>query len=820
MADDLELDEDKAQDEPDTPDSDNDQDVSAPDDPLEGEEELQNALMSLYEKCKGEDRYARLVEVKDVKQAEFYWGGRQYIWWSSQDQKWNLPTQQAANYGDLNIDDMPRFEFVTNIYQARGLMMIGAVAGAPPRVRFFPNDADDEKDLETAEGRTKLATLIQRWNPPQKLLQEETYHAWTGGFICWWSRYVKNGEKYGLDSLQLLEQGEEQPGSTIKCAKCGWSAPADEAAPPVPCPECGAMLTTDNVSDEEPIPVPEDGEEQQVEKGRLIISVYGALNCCRPQHVNEQSQFHYFGLEEEQHYSTLRSAFEDVEDKIKPGLSGGSDDVFERNARLSVSENTKLLTQTGANQGALCTFVRAWFRPSAFTMLDDKAQRKALKEKFPRGCRVEFTGKVYCSSKAESMDDAIVTCHAMPGRGQHRPAVGQSMLSIQDRVNTFSNIQAETYEYGIPITYRDEGTFSQDADEAQRAAPGLEIGVVLKSGDNIQSKIMQVRADSVSPDMATHANDLMGPISDMITGTYPALTGAGEGAPDTLGQQGMQRDQAMGRMGIFYVNLKQGHADVLTLACRQFEENTTGVVKIPVPGASGDFENESVDVTALEGEADAYPEGDENFPELWNQQRATMQQIMDTPWGAVLAQDPENVDLLLRLTGIPNLRAPGSDSRKKQLKEIAELTKMPEGEGMLAGIAPQVEVDSDDDHVIESLTCKNWMSSEKGQRVKRDNPTGWLAVKEHKAQHDAMVPKPKPAEKPISETFTTNFKDLPPEAQAQFLAQFGINLTAEDFMAAVALKQGEKAPKPATGMPPQAAPPIGGPANVAVQSGQ
>ena len=149
------------------------QSSTKPGDPLEGNEELQKALYSLYLKCVSEDRYPRLVEVKDVKQAELYWGGHQYTWWSSQDKSWQLPNQaQAVNYGDLNLDDMPRFEFVTNIYQARGLMVIGAVAGAPPRVRFFPVDADSAEDLETADGRTKLARLIHRWNPVQPMLQE------------------------------------------------------------------------------------------------------------------------------------------------------------------------------------------------------------------------------------------------------------------------------------------------------------------------------------------------------------------------------------------------------------------------------------------------------------------------------------------------------------------------------------------------------------------------------------------------------------------------------------------------------------------------
>ena len=789
------------------------------DDPLDGEPELQQALLSLYEKCKGEDRYPRLVEVKDVKQAEFYWGGRQYIWWSSQDQRWNLPTQQAANYGDLNVDDMPRFEFVTNIYQSRGLMVIASIAGAPPRVRFFPSDADEENDLETAEGRTKLAKQIQRWNPPQKMLQEEGYHAWTGGFLAYWTRYVTD-DMYGFNPVSTMSQSEEQPASTILCPKCGWSAPADEAVPPIPCPQCGTELTEENVTEESPIPVPEDGEEQQVPKGRQIISVYGALNCCRPQHTNNQNKFHYFGIEDEIHYSQLRSAFEDKADDIKAGLNQGADDIFERNARLSVSENTKLLTQTGANQANLCTFVVAWFRKSAFWMIDDKGIRDRLIEKFPKGCRVEFTGNVYLQSAAQSMDECIVTTHAMPGRGQHRPAVGTSMLSVQDRVNTFSNIEAETYEYGIPITYRAADTFASEADEEQRAAPGLEVEVALGPNQDIQHRIMQLRADSVSPDMYQHANELIGPIADQLSGAYPALSGAGgeQGAPDTLGQQAMQRDQAMGRMGIFYVNLKQAHADIMTLACRDYEANASGVVKLPVLGASGDFESESVDISALEGDAEAYPEGDENFPELWNQQRATMMQVMDSPYGAELVKDPENAELFSKMTGINDLKIPGQASRRKQLKEIAELTKVPEGMDMLSGLAPMVEVDPvADDHAVEAATCKSWLNSEKGQKAKRENPMGWQAVKEHMQQHQAAIPKPEPATKPLSPTVTTAFKDMPPEAQAQWLEkEFGIQVSPQDFMQQIAFEKAKKQPKPAPGIAAPAKPATAEPRNATV----
>lgn len=813
-----ELDLDEPEGDQDEHEQDDDNDASDDQDPLAGKEDLQKALISLYTKCKGEDRYPRTIEVKDVKQAEFYWSGRQYIWWSASDSRWNTSTDAGANGDGEDDDDMPRFEFVTNIYQARGLMVIAAVAGAPPRIKFFPDDPDSIDDIETAEGRTKLTKLIERWNPIQMLLQKEAYEAYVGGFICLYTRYVSSAEKYGIDSVHLLTQGESEVESTIKCPNCGWSGPAEEAEPPVPCPECGNLLTYEDIIDEEPIPTLGEGTEADVPKGRQVISVYGALDCNRPQATNDQSQFHYFSIEEEVHYSTLRASFQDAASKIKPGLNTGPDDVFERNARLSVAQNTRHANQTGASQANLNTFVRCWFRPTAFWMLDEGESdvRDELIELFPRGCRIEFTGTVYCSSEAKSMDDEIVTMHSMPGRGQHRPAIGTALISVQDQVNTLTNIFAETYEYGIPITYRASDTFSAEADADQRAAPGLEVEVALAPGQNIAERITQVRADSVSGDMAAHFQDLMGPQSDQLSGTYPALSGAGAdaGAPDTLGQQSMQRDQAMGRMGIFYVPLKQAHADIMTLSCRSFEAHTDGEVKIPVIGDSGDFESDSVDVTALTGESEAYPEGDENFPELWNQQRATMTQLADSSYGPVLMQDPENAELFAKMTGIPGLKIPGLDSRRKQLKEISEMTKPPKPDMMGALMPPPpVAVDPEtDDHKVEADTCKWWLNNAKGQKIKRENLAAWELVKQHYAQHMAAIPPPPTPEKPLSETLSVALDKMPPEAQAQYLEKkYGIHLDPSAFVQQVALEHAKKTgtapqPKPASGMAGQGAP--------------
>ena len=108
-------------------------------------------------------------------------------------------------------------------------------------------------------------------------------------------------------------------------------------------------------------------------------------------------------------------------------------------------------------------------------------------------------------------------------------------------------------------------------------------------------------------------------------------------------------------------------------------------------------------------------------------------------------------------------------------------------------------------------SCKAFLNSSKGQKLKQGNPLAWQAVKQYMNAQAAMIPKPPPPTKPLSETFTTNFKDLPPAAQQQVLAQLGINLTPQDFIDKVLL---DKASKPAPKPPTAPGQPEGGPPHV------
>lgn len=758
------------------------------DDPLSGvNEDLQNELYQLMLKCYGEDRYARLVEVKDCKKRRLYWRGLQYLWWSERKQNWALPSAAQSPLGgdSEELEDMPRFEFVTNIFQAFGLSIAAALAQAPPRIRFFPEDAEDPKDLETADGYSRLIKIIERWNPTQKVMQDEAYYLWTDGVIGSFAHYEEDEERFGSSEKDSIEASEEVGLDEVRCAECGFSAPATHFVPPMPCPTCGNPLTQDNVAPGQSTAVPVAGSPEKVPNGREVITIVGALNLKRPQWANEQSQFHYLAYEDEQHYAKLRRMHPEVADRIKPGASLGSDEAFERNARLSVAEGTRLLTQSGSAQSVLVTYSRIWFRPDAFWILKDET-RTRLEQIFPNGCCVKFAGDVYCGSKAESMDDHWNVMHALPGDGQHRPAVGSSMVSIQDRFNTLSNIEMETYEYGLPITYRDADTFDDEANPDQKSEPGAEVPVLLQPNADIRTKIMQLRADSVSPDMYKHSMDLMGPVAQFVTGSQPAIWGGGEPGVvnDTASGFSMQRDQAMGRIGIFYSKLKQFHADTATVACRDFAKNSDGEASMAVSSPSGDFESDMVDIAALEGEAKAYPEGDENFPVMWSQQRATWMQIMASPFGPPLVQEPDNADLSVRMMGIPDLVIPGADGRKKALKTIGELTAVSDGADVSVEMPPDSFIDPDiDDHAAEGATAKRWLNTPEGQKCKKENPIGWQNVKAYALAQLQLAPPPPPQpDKPLAPTLAAKFADLPPEAQMEVLKHWGINLPLQAFV--------------------------------------
>jgi hypothetical protein len=378
------------------------------------------------------------------------------------------------------------------------------------------------------------------------------------------------------------------------------------------------------------------------------------------------------------------------------------------------------------------------------------------------------------------MDDHWRVLHALTGDGQNRPSVGDSLVQVQERYNVLSNMQAETYEYGIPPIYADPQVLDFDALANQVAEPAAHFPARARPGQPLAAGFFQPAAAQVPPDMIRHQQDLIGPVAQFLTGLFPAIFGGNMEDVKTASGYALARDQAMGRLGLVWRRTKQFYADVLLLAVECFRANRPADAEIPLLGPDGVLDARMIRAGDLRGNICVHPEADETFPRLKSQQRAVLQQLfaVNDPLIQEALAEPANIGYIKNVLGLTELVVPGEDSRNKQLREIQQLLASapivisthpsaadvthdpgsvprenqnpPNSAGVSSTdhgtrdtarpsqvlVLPSVPVDQLlDDHAVEFEECKRWANSEAGQAAKMTNPTGFANVRAHTEAH-------------------------------------------------------------------------------------
>ncbi|HXN73000.1 MAG TPA: hypothetical protein VN861_10660 [Candidatus Acidoferrales bacterium] len=773
-------------------------------------EKLQEALRRLVFQFSTESESTRRQEVRRIKQAHQFWRGLQYLWWSEQDQNWHLPFEQKMTDGS-SIEDLPRYEFVTNIYQAFGLSLVSVLSQDVPRVRFFPSSAQAEEDVAAAKTATEVAGLVERNNRVGNLIVDEAFQLWTDGKVGGYVRFVVDGQRFGFHPETEIGAREVRIGEDVYvCPECSAetvasggneSKNAGSVAPPlraasssaasnpnqnqdaglkpgatkgngaaVQCEFCGALLTEEDFVAAETVTVPSGQTRLRVPNGQEVITIVGGLELKTPPWANEMHEYPYLQWNLEVHQARLRAAYPHAADKIGSPVAPGAQQ-YERLARLSQSQGGPL-TEGGDFNINLITFQRTWLRPWAFFALEDKSLRDELLQMFPDGAYVAFAGDAYCESRNENMDDHWRVLHALPGDGSSgRPALGDALISVQERFNTLSNLQMETYEYGIPPIYADSEVLDFDSLQNQTAEPGSHYPARAKPGQSLAAGFFQPEPAEVPGDLAEHAANLMGPIAQFLTGAFPALFGGAMSNNDTASGYAMARDQAMGRIGLVWRRMKFFHADIMLLAVDCFRRNRPNDVEVTLLGAGAAFESQWIRLADLKGNLFSYPETDEQYPTLWSQQRAVLMQLIANPdpqIQAVLAH-PENMALVKRLIGLEEFVIPDEESRTKQYREIAQLVaELPlvKRQDVTSAVNPAFKdavasgVDAEiilpsimpdefaDNHAVELETCMRWFSSDAGQVAKVEAPLGYANVRAHALFHRDYLLKQQAAASP------------------------------------------------------------------------
>src|SRR3989442_2197942 len=709
---------------------------------------------------------------------------------------------------------MPRYQFVTNFYQGFGLSFIAVLSQDVPSVRFYPQSAQSLADIAAARAASDVAQLVEQNNHVEQLLTSIGYFLWTDGKLGAYVGYVADGQRFGFHEENVLEALEIPLGEDIyvcpECRKetsatpaCADQEPSQDQStvgaryivplPPAHCPNCRAELAETNLRRATRVTVPRIVGTHRVPNGQEVISIAGGLELNTPVWANEMHEYPYLQWQAEVHRAKLKAAYPLAANKIESAPSQGSEDVYARVSRLSVEQGLPSIHPGDALMN-LITFDRTWLRPWAFYAIEDEAVRSELLALFPGGCYVAFAGDVYCESRSESMDDHWRVLHALPGDGQNRPSVGDSLVQVQERYNVLSNIQAETYEYGIPPIYADPQVLDFDALANQVAEPAAHYPARARPGQPLAAGFFQPAPAQVPRDMLLHQQDLIGPVSQFLSGLFPAVFGGNMEDVKTASGYALARDQAMGRLGLVWRRTKQFYADLMLLAVDSFRKNRPEDIEIPLLGPHGVFDSRAIRLADLKGNVCVHPEADETFRRLKSRQRGSLPQFspITDPVTQRAPPEPANLGYMKNVLGLTEMVIPGEDSRNKQLREIQQLLasapivvnlpvaphtssasppvgaqhaaplqsalqgsgvalvslpadsdSTPQGENrrLDAGattplVLPSVPVDQLlDDHAVEFEECKRWSNSEAGQSARMTNPAGFANVRAHAEAH-------------------------------------------------------------------------------------
>lgn len=744
--------------------------------PKEVPEKHKAWFKTLADKFDTDDIATRLAIIRKIRKAREFWKGLQYIYWSERDGVWKSLT---SNVGDVTGTDKNPYQYVTNIYQAFGLSFVSVVSQNAPTVRFWPESATNRDDLATADAASKVSEFIARNNDIEQKLAQEAYYLWTDGSFGGYVRFVTDGDKFGSTTQPILEPQEQQIAPAQMKCPCGTSTPTDTEPDPgtmsQPCTNCGAAMGPWNYQPPVTAQVPVQTGTKEVPNGQEVIDIFGMLEIRLPSYCQTLEECPYLVLSVEVPKAKVFNMYPDITPQsITANSASGAIDSQERQARVSLTADSRTLSPNTLGDN-LVTYKRIWFRKWSFSALEDKEAVKELEACYPDGAYVAFAGPEVCESRSEKLDDVWVLCAALPGDGIYKPAVGDSLISIQERYNTLANIEVDTHEHGIPTTFAEAESLNFKAWENEGNVPGLTWPIQSRAGLPIQAQLFQTEPAPVSPALQQHRRELMGEVAQFLTGLFPALFGGTMVGNDTASGYAMQRDQAMGRIGLIWRQMKYFHAALMQRAVECFRVNRTDDVEMLVFGDGGQLDSVLIHLDQLKGSFFAHAETNEDFPMSWTQKRNTIQMIMTSPLVATL-QTPPNMDAVEKALGPVGLEFPGAAARSKQFREISALLAsqpipvpgQPQVDPQTGQMVPgqpsyQTSVPVDeilDDHITEFATCQEWATSPEGQKAKAENPQGYLNVKLHAQDHMAIVQQQQAAQAVPSSS-------APPAKQAQ-----------------------------------------------------
>lgn len=520
-----------------------------------------------------------------------------------------------------------------------------------------------------------------------------------------------------------------------------------------------------------------------------LITAHGVLETkVIPITAKCQADLVFMSVSEEKDIYQLKGEYPDYAKDIKEGGNSLGESSYERIARLGVLQGSKSLLSGGEAFAHMVTEHKVFLRPSTFDKAPKEFQEQ-LKQLFPNGLKAVFSGDAYCGSENISMDSQLTIGFPGSGDGMARPSMGNRLVPIQDVFNDELNLWHEAHDHCVPTLFMYSETGDIEAVREQSSDPGniIPFTSLPPGATSAASAFFQSVLQAIPETLPKFVMFLQGPFAQFVSGAFPALFGGDTGDNDTAKGIAIQRDQAMGRMGIPWGAIQGLFAGAYYQAVMsevQFGEEG-GKFMYALKDKSGQVVKEELSVDDLKnGSFKCYADVDSGFPESTSAKKQTFQTLMTAaernPVLASTMSEPDNMELGNELIGLPDLVIPGAEARNKQLIEInqmltdgppvvpdlGEIQKMAmQNPSLLQGMAeweklvqktpqgqdpppppippdmmsPTVKVQHFDYNEFELQACQRWLSSPERRKADVDNPGGVQNVICHAMKHEQAI---------------------------------------------------------------------------------
>jgi hypothetical protein len=711
-------------------------------------EQLVEAIKAAVLEFQQQDKYARRREVRKDRRNRFYEMSHQHLQWNNSGNagfSQLSPGAIAYNSSGASIQ-CPQYMDAYNILFPYFRVIQSVLTQTIPGVDFQPIDPSNPDDIDKAKAAEDYSILYDRMNDlPEIMAQVVRMFGYSGRMVAW-TRTEADAQRFGYE--------------------------ADGVTP----------------------------------KRFQRTTIYGTMESKVPITCKEKDQnFLYCFLYDDPDVKKAKSDFPWIAKEIKAGNPGLGENQYERTARLGVLNGARGSSQTGDTLTHIVTLMNAFLRPAAFTgsiydnPCDDDPSctvGEKLLQLFPDGCHAVFVGETFAQAFNESLDDPIEVQFPYQGDGQLRKAFMDDMIVVQDNFNDLCNWIREKVDTGAGSLWVRGDQDAVDAVTNQRAAPNairpakdFTEGAVAMP---LEHSFYKEPDPSIPETLFKLLEMLRGELPEFLLAALPSLQGGSMADNKTASGYAQANAQAKGQLSIIWGRMQRTLARIRyqsALAASK-EENLESV---NIPGGK-DGQQICINMANLKkGAFGCYPDQDSSFPETTQQQRATIDGLIEAaaanPMIAQLLDNPDNVAEIQRVKGLSELTFLPGLARDKQLHEIERLLKEPpipaspeelQAAGQqyqMAVVASQatgqpappppnpqsmmkssVPIDELDYHQWEFQKCQEWLSSpQRRQEDEKGNQAGVMNVRLHALEHQKMMaammaaaqpaPTPMPAKK-------------------------------------------------------------------------